>query len=95
MASADLEGSKAKNADVSKNNTNVMSYHYLNIKKNKHPKLKRFFFVANHILSRVFRGFELNSSLAQSDGELLLGVKCTPEWLLREQNFGLFLVYES
>jgi len=44
MASADLEGSKAKNADVSKNNTNVMSYHYLNIKKNKHPKLKRFFF---------------------------------------------------
>jgi len=29
----------------------------------------------------------LNSSLAQSDGELLPGVKCTLEWLMREQNF--------
>jgi len=37
----------------------------------------------------------LNSSLAQSDSELLPGKKCPSEWLLREQNFGQFLVYES
>jgi len=37
---------------------------------------------------------DLNSSLAQSDGELLPRVKSRPEWLLREQNFGQFLVYE-
>jgi len=36
----------------------------------------------------------LNSSLAQSDGELLPAVKCPSERLLREQNFGKFLVYE-
>jgi len=36
----------------------------------------------------------LNSSLAQSHGELLPGKKCTSEWLLKEQNFGQFLVYE-
>jgi len=28
----------------------------------------------------------LNSSLAQTDGELLPAVKCPQEWLLREQN---------
>jgi len=32
--------------------------------------------------------------LAQSDGELLPAVECPHEWLLREQNFGQFLVYE-
>jgi len=37
----------------------------------------------------------LNSFLAQSDGELLPAVKCPQEWLLREQNFGQFLVYEA
>jgi len=31
----------------------------------------------------------LNSSLAQCDGELLPGEKCSSEWLLREQNFGV------
>jgi len=36
----------------------------------------------------------LNSSLAQSDSELLLGKKCPSEWLLREQNFDQFLVYK-
>ena len=36
----------------------------------------------------------VTSSLAQSDGELLPAVKCPQEWLLREQNFGQFLVYE-
>jgi len=36
----------------------------------------------------------LNSSLAQSDGELLPGVKFPLEWLLGEQNFVKFLVYE-
>jgi len=29
---------------------------------------------------------DLNSSLAQPDGELLPGEKCPSEWLLREQN---------
>jgi len=37
----------------------------------------------------------LNSSLAHSDGELLSKKKCPPGWLLREQNFGQFLVYEQ
>ena len=36
----------------------------------------------------------LNSSLAQSDGELLPAVKCPQDWPLREQNFGQFFVYE-
>ena len=36
----------------------------------------------------------LNSSLAQSDFELLPGEKFPSECLLREQNFGQFLVYE-
>jgi len=36
----------------------------------------------------------LNSSLAKSDGELLHGAKFHPEWFLREQDFGQFLVYE-
>jgi len=36
----------------------------------------------------------LESSLAQSDGEVLLGVECPPEWLLSEQNFSKPLVYE-
>jgi len=34
----------------------------------------------------------LNSSLAQSDGELLPAVKCPQEWLLRKQNFGLWAI---
>jgi len=37
----------------------------------------------------------LNSSLAQSDSELLPGEKCPSEWLLREKNFGQFLVYDQ
>jgi len=37
---------------------------------------------------------DLNKCLAQSDGELLPGEKCPSEWLLREQNFGQFLVCE-
>jgi len=36
----------------------------------------------------------LNSSLAQSNGELLPALKCPQEWISREQNFGQFLVYE-
>jgi len=36
----------------------------------------------------------LNSSIAQSDSELLPAVKCPQEWLLREHNFGQFLFYE-
>jgi len=35
---------------------------------------------------------DLNSSLAHSDGKLLPAVKCPQEWLLREQNFGLWAI---
>jgi len=42
--------------------------------------------------SQVFRGFEqLSSSISR---RFIPGMKCTPEWLLREQNSGQFLVYE-
>ena len=58
-----------------------------NINILRHPKLKSFF-----LLQTTLDG--LNSSLAQSDGELLPGEKCPSEWFLREQNFGQFLVYE-
>jgi len=38
----------------------------MSIKKNRLPKLKRFFFIASYIPSRVFRGFEqLSSSIWQ------------------------------
>jgi len=36
----------------------------------------------------------LNSSLAQSDGELLPAVEYPQECILREQNVSQFLVYE-
>jgi len=36
----------------------------------------------------------LDSSPAQSDGELLPGEKCPSEWILSEQHFGQFLMYE-
>jgi len=38
-----------------------------------------FFFIANYIHSRVFRGFEQLSTVAQSDGEFLLAVECPQE----------------
>jgi len=50
--------------------------------------VKRFFLLQTTYLHESLEG--LNSSLAQSDGELLPGVKCTQEWLLREQNLGQF-----
>jgi len=90
MAPAGLKGSKAKNADVSKNNINILSL-YKHKKRNRHPKLKRFFYCTTY-LHESLEG--LNSTLAQSDGELMPGVKFTPEWLLREQNFGQFLFSE-
>jgi len=51
-----------------------------------------FFLLQTTYLHESLEG--LNSSLAQSDGKLLPGAKCPPEWFLREQNFGQFLVYE-
>ena len=68
---------------------NILSLY--KFKKNRHPKLKLFLLLTTY-LHKSSEG--LNSSLAQSDGELLPGVKCHPEWLLREQKFGQFLVYE-
>jgi len=59
------------------------SYRYISIKKNRHPKLKRFSLLQTTCLHESLEG--LNSSKAQSDGELLPGAKCPPEWLLREQ----------
>jgi len=38
-----------------KDNTNILY-------KNRHPKLKRFFFIAHYIPSRLFSGFEQLSS---------------------------------
>ena len=72
-------------------------------KSNKHPiitqalkkkdiQAERFFLLQTTYLHESLEG--LNSSLAQSDSELLPGAKCPQEWLLREQNFGQFLVYE-
>jgi len=72
-----------------KNNINILSS-YKHCKKNRHPKLK--FFLQTTYLHESLEG--LNSSLGQSEGELLPGEKCSSEWLLREQNFGQFLVYE-
>ena len=70
----------------------------MSAKNNKHPiiiyAIKKadilnqnvFFLLETTYLHKSLKG--LNSSLAQSVGELLPGVKCPPEWLLREQNFG-------
>ena len=54
--------------------------------------MKSFFLLQTTYFHESLEG--LNSSLAQSDGGLLPGVKCPLEWLLREQNFDQFLVYE-
>jgi len=51
-----------------------------------------FFLLQTTYLHESLEG--VNSSLAQSDGELLPGGKCSLEWLLREQNVGQFLVHE-
>jgi len=59
MAPAGLKRRSGKNTDVGKK----QHKHRIIIqalKKNRHPKLKRFF-VANYIPSRVFRGFDLFS----------------------------------
>ena len=44
------------------------------MKKSRHPKLKRFFLLQITCFNESLEG--LNSSLAQSDGELLPGAKC-------------------
>jgi len=53
---------------------------------------RNFFLLQTTYLHESLEG--LNSFLAQSDGELLPGVKYTPECLLRDKNFGQFLVFE-
>ena len=55
-----LKGSRAKMVTSAKKRINI--HHYTSSKKNRHRKLKRFFFIANYIPSRVFRGFEQLSS---------------------------------
>jgi len=86
-----LEGGLAKMLTSAKNNVNILSLY--KHKKNRHPKLKSFFLIQTAYLHESLEG--LNSSLAQSDGELLPGEKCPSEWLLREQSFGQFLDYEQ
>jgi len=54
--------------------------------------MKRFFLLHTTYLHKSLEG--LNSSLAQAAGELSPGAKCPPEWILRVQNFGQFLVCE-
>jgi len=51
-----LTGGWAKMLTLAKNNINILSSY--KHKKNRHPKLKSFLFIANYIPSRVFRGFE-------------------------------------
>jgi len=89
MAPAGLKGRLGKIADVSKKEHPIIIEA---LKKNRHPKLKRFFLLQTTYLHESLEG--LNSSLAQSDGELLPGEKYPPEWFLREQDLGQFLVYE-
>jgi len=49
-----------------------------------------FFFIANYIPSQVFRGFEqLSSSVWR---RVIAWGEMPPEWVLREQNFGQYLV---
>jgi len=91
MALVGLKGGRARMLTSAKNNINIPSLY--KHKKNRHPKLKRFFFLLQTTyLHESLEG--LHSSLAQSDGELLPAVECPQEWLWREQNFGQFLVYE-
>jgi len=91
MAPAGLKGSKAKNADVSKNNISILSL-YKHKKETNILNWNFFLLLQTTYLHESLQGFK--SSLAQSDGELPPVVKFTPEWLLREQNFGHFLVFE-
>jgi len=69
-----------------------LTYRYISIKKKYILNWNVFFLLQTAYLHESLEG--LNSSLTQSDGELLPGVKCPQEWLLREQKFGQFLVYE-
>jgi len=87
MAPADLKGRSGKMLTSAKNNINILTSY-----KHRHPILKSLFLLQITYLHESLEG--LNSSLAQSDGELLPGEKCLSEWLLREQNFGQFLIYE-
>jgi len=75
MAPAGLNGRSGKHADVSKNNMNILSLC-------KHWKKSDilnwiFFLLQTTYLHESLEG--LNSSLAQSDHELLPGTKCLPE----------------
>ena len=89
MAPEGLKGSKAKNADVSKNNINVLSL-YKHWKKTDILNWNVFF--ANYILSRVFRGSEeLSSSIWR---RFIAWGELHPRVAFEGENFGQFLVYE-
>jgi len=60
-----LKGGRAKMLTSAKNN--ITSYHHIQIKKNRHCKLKSFFLLQATYLHESLKS--LNSSLAQSDGE--------------------------
>jgi len=72
MAPAGLNGSKAKNADVSKNNINILSLYTVNIKKGTDILNWNILFLLQ--TTYLHESLErLNSSLTQCDGELLPG----------------------
>ena len=73
MVPAGLKGRSGKNADVSKK-CHKHPIIIKALKKNRHPKSKRFFLLQTACLHEYLEG--LNSSLAQSDGELLPAVEC-------------------
>jgi len=55
MAPTGLKGRLGKNADVSKNNINIISLY--RHKKKQTSSTETFFFIANYIPSPVFEGF--------------------------------------
>ena len=89
MAPAGLKGRSGKNADISKNNINILSSYKLE----KKPDILNFtfFFIANYIPSRVFRGFK---QLSSSIWRRVIAREGMPLRVAFEQNFGQFLVYE-
>ena len=87
MAPAGLKERSGKMLTSAKNN--ITSYHYISIyKKTDILNWNAFFLLQTTYLHVSLKG--LNSSLAQSDGELSPGEKCPSEWLLREQIFANF-----
>jgi len=84
-----LKGGRTKMLTSAKNNINILSLY-------KHQEKTdilnwNVFLLQTTNLHESLEG--LNSSLAQSDSELLPAVEWPQEWLLRDQNFGQFLVF--